>query len=56
MPQGSSASPEWFVKVTNEVIKDLKQVAAYLDDVIVFDFDPIAHVHDSLPLRTPSKA
>ena len=31
MPQGSSASPGWFVKVINEVIKDLKQVAAYLD-------------------------
>ena len=28
----------------NEVIKDLKQVAAYLDDVIVFHSDPIAHV------------
>ena len=24
--------------------KDLKQVAAYLDDVIVFDSDPIEHV------------
>ena len=44
MPQGSSASPGWFVKVINEVIKDLKQVAAYLDDIIVFDSDPIAHV------------
>ena len=28
MPQGSSALPGWFVKVINEVIKDLKQVAA----------------------------
>ena len=44
MPQGSSASLGWFVKVINEVIKDLNQVAAYLDDVIVFDSDPIAHV------------
>ena len=44
LPQGSSASPEWFVKVINEVIKDLKQVAAYLDDVIVFDPGPVAHV------------
>ena len=43
MPQGSSASPGWFVKVINELIKDLKQVAAYLD-VIVFDSDPIAHI------------
>ena len=44
MPQGSSASPGWFVKVINEVIKGLKQVEAYLDDVIVFDSDPVAHV------------
>ena len=44
MPQGSSASPGWFVNVINQVIKGLKQVAAYLDDVIVFDSDPIAHV------------
>ena len=43
MPQGSSAPPGWFVKVINEVIKDLKQVMAYLDDVIVFDSDPIVH-------------
>ena len=35
MPQDSSASPGWFVKVIDEVIKGLKQVAAYLDDVIV---------------------
>ena len=42
MPQGSSASSEWFVKVSDEVIKGLEQVAAYLDDVIVFDFDPTA--------------
>ena len=44
MPRGSSASPEWFVEVINEVIKDLTQVAAYLDDVIVFNSSPIAHV------------
>ena len=43
MPQDSSASPGWFVKVVNEVVKDLKQVAAYLDGVIVFDSDPVAH-------------
>ena len=42
--QGGSASPGWFVKVISEVIKDLTQVAAYLDDVIVFDSDPISHV------------
>ena len=44
MPQGSSASTGWFVKVINDVITDLKQVAAYLDDVNVLDSDPIAHV------------
>ena len=38
MPKGSSAS------VMNEEIKDLKQMAAYLDDVVVFDSDPIAYV------------
>ena len=32
------------VKVINEVIKGLKQVAAYLDDVIVVDSDLVAHV------------
>ena len=40
MPQGSSAAPGWSVKVINEVIKDLDRVAAYLDDVIVFDPEP----------------
>ena len=44
MPQGSSASPGWLVKVIIVVIKYLKQVAAYHDDVSVFDSDPIAHV------------
>ena len=44
MPQGSSAAPGWFVKVINEIIKDLANVAAYLDDVIVFDSDPPAHI------------
>ena len=43
MPQGSSASLVWFVKVINEVKTGLEQVAAYLDDVIVFDSDPTAH-------------
>ena len=57
MPQGSSASPGWLVKVINEVIKGSNQVAAYLDDVIVYDSDPSsARSDDSLPLRTPSKA
>ena len=44
MPQGSSAAPGWFVKVTNEAIQSLAKVAAYLDDVVVFDPDPGAHV------------
>ena len=48
MSQGSSASPRWF-KVINEVINDLKQVAAYLDDVIVFESDPVAHVQKIAP-------
>ena len=44
MPQGSNASTGWLVKIINEVIKGLEQVAAYLDDVIVSDSDPTAHV------------
>ena len=66
MPQGSSTTPGWFVKVIKEVIKDLKQVAAYLDDVIVFDSDPLAHVRmirslferfrKHIPKLSPSKA
>ena len=38
MPQGSNASPGWFVKVINEVTKDLKQVAAFTSTM------PIAHI------------
>ena len=34
----------WFVKVINEVTKGLANVAAYLDDVIVFDPDPSVHI------------
>ena len=44
MSQGSSTAPGWFVQVINEVIKGLANVAAYLDDVIVFDSDPSAHI------------
>ena len=44
MTQGISASPGWLVKVINEAIKDFQQVAAHLDDVILLDSDPIAHV------------
>ena len=44
IPQGSSAAPAWFVKVINEVIKGLANVAAYFGDVIGFDPDPAAHV------------
>ena len=44
MPQGSSTSPGFFVKVINKVIMGLTQEEAYLDHVIVFDSDPVAHV------------
>ena len=44
MPQGSSASPVWCVKVIDDAIKDLEQVSAYLDDVIALDSDPMAYV------------
>ena len=44
MPHGSSAPPRWFAKVTNEVIKELERVEAYLDDVIALDSDPTADV------------
>ena len=44
MPQGSTASPEWFVKVIDAVIKGSKCVTTYLDDDIVFDPDLIADV------------
>ena len=43
MPQGSSASPGWFVMVTDEVVQGLEQMAAYPEDVTVFDSDPAAH-------------
>ena len=66
MPQDSSASPDWFVKVINHVIKGLAQVAAYLDDVIAFDSDPTVHVdtiqalserlRQTRPQALPSKA
>ena len=56
MPQGSSASPGWFVKVINDVLKYSKQVTAYHDDVNVFDSDPIAHVQTILSFcEQPSK-
>lgn len=44
MPQGSSASPDWFVQVVHVVIKGLKPVPASLDDMIVSDSDPMTHV------------
>ena len=44
MPQRCSASPGWVVKVLNEVTKGLEQVAAYLDDVMVFSDLP-THVN-----------
>ena len=44
IPRGSSAAPGWSVTVTQKVIKSLECVGAYLDDIIVFDPDPTAHV------------
>ncbi|CAB1103258.1 unnamed protein product [Ectocarpus sp. CCAP 1310/34] len=44
MPQGRSAAPGWFCKVVNEVIENLRGVASYLDDLIVFDDTPATHV------------
>ena len=44
MPQGISASPDWFVKVISEVTKGLGQVAVYLNDVIGFDSGPSTHI------------
>lgn len=50
MPQGSSATPGWFVKLINEVIKNLERVVAYLDDVLVFDPDPSTHINNTRAL------
>ena len=50
MPQGSSTSPVWFVKVIDEIIKDLERFAVYLNDIIVFDLDPTSHVEKILAL------
>ena len=50
MPQGSSASPGWFVTAINEVTKGLEHVAAYLNDVIVFDSDPSTDIKIILAL------
>ena len=45
MPQGSSASPGWFVKVINEVANGLGTGCDIpLNDVVVFDSDPSAHI------------
>ena len=44
MLQGSSSSLRRFIKVVDEVIKRSEQMAAYLDDVLVFDSDSTAHV------------
>ena len=63
---GQQRLPAWFGKVINKVIKGLEQVAAYLDDVKVFDSEPTAHVktiralfellHKHNLKLTPSKA
>lgn len=52
MHQRSNALPSWFVKVINEAIKGLEQVAAYLDNVIVPGSDPTTQLQDhTSPLR-----
>ena len=47
MPQGSRAAPGGLVKIINMVIKGLERVAAYLDDVIVYDRGPTAHTNNT---------
>lgn len=42
---GTSQSPDWFVRVINEVINNIGGVEAYLDDVVAFDETPKMHVH-----------
>ena len=44
MRQRSSTSLGWFIKVINEVIEGVAQVAVYLDDFIVLDYDSTARV------------
>ena len=55
MPQGSGALPGWLVKVINDVIKSLKQVAAYLDYVIVIQTRRPTKKHPC-PLRATAQA
>ena len=43
-PRAINASSRWFAKAINEFIRGLEQVAAYLDDVLVFGSDSTAHV------------
>ena len=47
MAQGSNDSPGWFVKAINVAIKDLEQVVAYLDDMIVLDSDTTCLLYTS---------
>lgn len=44
MPQESNVAPRWFIKVINEVTKDLANVVSCIDDVDAFDPDLAAHV------------
>lgn len=53
LPQSSRASPEPVRQGDRRGIKGLKQVATYLDDVIVFDSDPTARVKT---IRDPVRA
>ena len=41
------------VEVIDEEMKDSEQVAAHLDDVIVFHSDPVSHVQTILSLFQP---
>lgn len=44
MTQGSSALPGLFANVINEDTKGLEKLPAYLDEVVVFDSDPMTRV------------
>ncbi|CAB1118696.1 unnamed protein product [Ectocarpus sp. CCAP 1310/34] len=44
MPMGASQSSGWWMKVINEVIKNLEGVDAYLNDVVLYDKTPADHI------------
>lgn len=49
---GSSGAPGLFVKAINKIIKGLANVAAHLDDAILFDPDPSDHLLNITGLST----